>query len=203
MKAALLENYNRFVWTDVPLPKCGDTQVLIKVSYAGICGSDLHIYQGEFHPRTPIPFIPGHEFAGVIAKTGSAVHDLHEGDSLVIWGAGRIGQCILQAARTFTQARIFLVDIDEKRLINACEHIENVIPVNALDNDPAQVIMDMTDACGEFALALNALEKDQLKPQILISDIAAADQIQDIFTHIIKNPHEHLKVLLDFTGQDL
>ena len=70
MRAAQIKVYRQIGLEEVPVPKINDSQVLVKVNFASICGSDQHIYKGQFHPRTQLPLIPGHEFAGVIADTG-------------------------------------------------------------------------------------------------------------------------------------
>jgi len=62
---------------DVDTPEPGPDQVLIRVATAGLCGTDLHIYHGEYEANYPI--IPGHEFCGTVAALGSAVRDLHIG----------------------------------------------------------------------------------------------------------------------------
>lgn len=349
MKAAVLKSYGQFEWTNVPTPVCGDHQVLIKVSYAGICGSDLHVFQGEFHPRTPVPFVPGHEFAGTVAQVGGKVTacrpgdpvvadpivwcghcaacerghypactslelvgidfdggfaefvrveedqvyklpakvdprhaalvevlaigfhacqraQVQAGDTLAIWGGGRVGQCILQAARTITEAPIYLVDIDDARLDAAAKHYTHVIPINALQDDPVEAILKKTDrrgvdiafeavghalelertpepvvgcvhslraagtVCvlglsdhavplvmktliwkeakivtsrvshGEFGEAIEALQTGSLQPEVLISDVVPASEVQRAFEALIQDPQKHVKVLLDFTG---
>ncbi len=347
MKAAVLKSYGQFEWTDVPAPVCGDTQVLIKVSYAGICGSDLHVFQGEFHPRTPVPFIPGHEFAGTVAQVGNRVTvccpgdsvvadpivwcghcaacerghypactslklvgidfdggfaefvrvdqnqvyrlppqvdprhaalvevlaigfhacqraQVQAGDTLAIWGGGRVGQCILQAARTITAAPIYLVDIDEGRLDAAAQNYTHVIPINALRDDPVDAILGRTDrrgvdiafeavgharalertpepvvgcvnslraagtVCvlglsdhavplvmktliwkeakivtsrvshGEFGQAIDALQAGRLQPDVLISEVVPASDMQRAFETLMQDPQKHVKILLDF-----
>ena len=66
---------------DVAVPEIGTGEVLIEVKAAGICGTDLHIFQDEF-PYWP-PVILGHEFAGVIAEAGNDVADWKAGDRVV------------------------------------------------------------------------------------------------------------------------
>ncbi len=73
MKAAVLTAYNKVEWLDVPTPACKSGEVLIRVTYGSICGSDQHIHKGEFHPRTKTPMIMGHEFAGVFAEVARYV----------------------------------------------------------------------------------------------------------------------------------
>ena len=58
---------------DRPIPQCGSGEVLIRVSRASICGSDLHIYHGQLDCADSV--ILGHEFAGSIVKTAEDVHD--------------------------------------------------------------------------------------------------------------------------------
>jgi 2-desacetyl-2-hydroxyethyl bacteriochlorophyllide A dehydrogenase len=65
MKAAVLTDWKCIEMRDVPIPELGPEECLIKVQYAGICGSDLHIYEGH-HPTARKPLIPGHEFVGTI-----------------------------------------------------------------------------------------------------------------------------------------
>lgn len=67
MKAIVYLAPNCLQVKDVPLPTVPDGWVLVKVSYAGICGTDLNIYAGT-HPRAKAPLVLGHEFSGVIAK---------------------------------------------------------------------------------------------------------------------------------------
>ena len=67
------------------IPGVGEEEVLIQVKACGICGTDVHIYEGDKGAAevTP-PTILGHEFAGVIVKTGSRVTDFKEGDRVCI-----------------------------------------------------------------------------------------------------------------------
>ncbi len=231
MQAAVLESYGNFKWKTQSLPEMGETDVLIKVGYAGICGSDQHIFKGEFHPRTPVPFVPGHEFAGTVAEVGPAVSDfkpgdqvaidpiiwcgkcpacqrkhypactslkligvdmnggfgqyisvpqhtlykvdnaiparyaalvevlsigfhacsrakVSENDTVVIWGAGKVGQCILQAVRTKTSNTVILVDLLDKRLQRAKKYYEDVYTINARHEDPVKRIREITGGKG-------------------------------------------------------
>jgi 2-desacetyl-2-hydroxyethyl bacteriochlorophyllide A dehydrogenase len=66
MRAVVIEKPGQITVKDVPEPKPNKDEVVIAVRACGICGTDLHIADGEF-PPTPYPIVPGHEFAGVIA----------------------------------------------------------------------------------------------------------------------------------------
>ncbi len=231
MKAAVLTEYGRVEWKEIEKPGYTGEEVLIRVSLASICGSDQHIFTGEFHPRTKTPMIMGHEFAGVIEEVGEEVKGftpgdqvavdpiiwcgecpackigrypactnlkligvdldggftqyisvpasmlykvplsiparhaalvevlsigfhaknragVKEGDLLAIWGSGKVGLSILEAVRTVTRATVFMIDVLERRLAVGPAHYENVIPVNALREDPVQRILDETRGKG-------------------------------------------------------
>ncbi|MBI5008908.1 MAG: alcohol dehydrogenase catalytic domain-containing protein [Bacteroidia bacterium] len=231
MYAAVLEEYGRFNWKKVEQPRIAGNEVLVRVAYAGICGSDQHIFKGEFHPRTTVPFIPGHEFAGVIVATGSKVSnfktgdhvavdpiiwcgkcpaclrkhypacsslkllgvdvnggfgefinvpdhmlykvensiplqhaalvevlsigfhacrraDVQKDDTVVIWGAGKVGQSILQAVRTKTTNTVIMVDILDKRLDLAKAHYTDIFTINAAKENPVERVKEITGGKG-------------------------------------------------------
>lgn len=66
---------------DIPIPACGPGEVLVKVAYAGICGSDLHVFRkGMF--VTCVPVTMGHEFSGTVLETGAGVSGFSTGDNV-------------------------------------------------------------------------------------------------------------------------
>lgn len=67
MKAAVLTEWKKIEYKEVPTPQVGEEECLVKVKYAGVCGSDVHIFQGH-HPTAKAPVILGHEFVGVVEK---------------------------------------------------------------------------------------------------------------------------------------
>jgi len=231
MRAAVLTEYKKIEWRQVPVPAISESEVLIKVGYAGICGSDQHIFTGDFHPRTKTPMIPGHEFAGTIVKVGNNVKthkigdrvtvdpiipcgkcaacelkhypacsslkllgvDMNGGfaeyvtanesmlyklgpeisdrhaalvevlsigfhainraglkkdDTVAIYGSGRIGHCIAQAARTRTENTIFMVDILNNRLDMAKNAYDNIVSINSMETDPVSFIHEQTNGRG-------------------------------------------------------
>lgn len=81
MKAIVYEAARSFSYRDVAEPVIEDDEVLIRVRACGMCGTDLHIHEGEFGPRFPL--IPGHEFAGEIVSVGSRAGDWHVGNRVV------------------------------------------------------------------------------------------------------------------------
>ena len=65
MKALVLEEYNKLVYRDWPDPVIAPDEVLVQIKAAGICGSDVHGYDGSTGRRIP-PLIMGHEAAGEV-----------------------------------------------------------------------------------------------------------------------------------------
>lgn len=79
---------------EVPMPEPGDGEVLLKVSGAGICGSDLHAYRAspEYSWVRP-PVILGHEFSGTIVSVGPGAGRFRPGDRVVVIGIQGCGRC--------------------------------------------------------------------------------------------------------------
>jgi threonine dehydrogenase-like Zn-dependent dehydrogenase len=231
MNAAVLTSYKHVEWKSVDIPAISGNEVLIKVGYACICGSDQHVFLGEFHPRTSVPLIQGHEFAGTVVETGpdvknykkgdraavdpiiwcghcpackrqhypacttlklvgidldggfseymkvpetmlyrvtDKISDKHAalvevlsigfhacnrakvqaGDRIVIWGAGKVGQSILQAVRTKTRNTLIMVDILDARLAMAKKAYPDINIVNATKEDAIKRIMELTGGEG-------------------------------------------------------
>lgn len=345
MKAAILKKYNEISVGEKQDPSMAENEVLVKVQYASICGSDQHLYKGDFHPRTKLPFTPGHEFAGTVEQVGGTVEGFepgekvavdpiiwcgecdackHEhypaciklkllgidqdggfaqylsvppsmlykvpesvshqhaalvevysigfhscnragvkdGDSVAIFGGGKVGQCVMQAARTKTKAKMFVVDIIEGRLDIIRKSYPDVRTINAKVEDPVEVIKNETNGqgvdvafevvghhveipgqvnpvrgcvqsirgggvvCvlglgddpipivykeliwkeaqiiasrvshGEFAEAIEQLEKGNLKPDALISTVFPIDKIQEAFNLLDEHPDKYLKIML-------
>lgn len=93
MKAAVLEDVRKMVVRQIPDPKLEPHEVLLRVGAVGVCGTDLHLFQGHGNyntdgrgraiPLTEEPQILGHEFAGEILEVGREVTDLKPGDRVL------------------------------------------------------------------------------------------------------------------------
>src|SRR3954465_4864351 len=108
------------VLRDVPVPSCGPSDALIRVQYAGVCGTDLHIWEWDSWAsgRLKPPVIVGHEFAGAIAQLGAeadaagllAVGDLVTAEGHIV--CGHCLQCRLGAGHLCRRTQIIGVDRD-------------------------------------------------------------------------------------------
>jgi len=92
MKALLLSEYRRLEIADLPAPSAGAGEVLIRVGACGICGSDVHGYDGSSGRRIP-PIVMGHEAAGRVAAVGAGVTGLAEGDRVTFDSTIYCGAC--------------------------------------------------------------------------------------------------------------
>ena len=92
MKSLLLSEYNHLEIADMPLPAVAPDEVLVRVEACGICGSDVHGYDGSSGRRIP-PIVMGHEAAGTVAAVGSSVHGYAEGDRVTFDSTVYCGHC--------------------------------------------------------------------------------------------------------------
>lgn len=82
MRAARIVHPNHLEVVDLPDPEPEPTEVLIRVRASGICGTDIHIFRGEYLGGYPV--IPGHEFAGVVEAVGATVTRFKIGDRVAV-----------------------------------------------------------------------------------------------------------------------
>jgi L-iditol 2-dehydrogenase len=92
MKALLLTEYSKLEMADLPIPQPAAQEVLIRVEACGICGSDVHGYDGSSGRRIP-PIVMGHEAAGTIESVGSGVSDYKKGDRVTFDSTIYCGEC--------------------------------------------------------------------------------------------------------------
>lgn len=93
-KAIFLMDDRKMKMDVVDMPKCGSNEVIIKMEYCGVCGSDVHNYQhGEPNFPDMYPFILGHECAGTITQTGESVTNLKPGDKVAVEPGITCGKC--------------------------------------------------------------------------------------------------------------
>jgi L-iditol 2-dehydrogenase len=92
MKALLLSEYNHLEVKDLPCPTPNSDELLIQVSACGVCGSDVHGYDGSTGRRIP-PIVMGHEAAGIVAAVGANVDRFRPGDRVTFDSTIYCGAC--------------------------------------------------------------------------------------------------------------
>lgn len=92
MRAVVAEAPHQVRVKDVPIPQPGQGEVLVAVEACGICGTDLHIAEGQYQPIS-YPVILGHEFVGTVVALGPGVDGLAEGATVVVDPSLYCGQC--------------------------------------------------------------------------------------------------------------
>jgi L-iditol 2-dehydrogenase len=92
MKALLLSQYKQLSVMDLPDPVPGPGEVLVRVAACGICGSDVHGYDGSSGRRIP-PIVMGHEAAGVVGAVGEGVAAYRVGDRVTFDSTVYCGEC--------------------------------------------------------------------------------------------------------------
>jgi threonine dehydrogenase-like Zn-dependent dehydrogenase len=144
MKAAVIREYGTINTEEVKKPLLLDNNVLIKVKYASICGSDQHIFKGEFHPRTKLPLIPGHEFAGVVEEVGKNVSNISPGDKVtvdpIIW-CGTCAACKVGHYPACTSLKLVGVDLDGgfAEYVSVSSHMVFKVPEHISDEHAALI----------------------------------------------------------------
>ena len=81
MKAVVYDAPRSFSYREVADPKLAPNEALLRIDACGLCGTDLHIHEGEFGPRFPL--IPGHEFTGTVVELGAEARGLQIGQRVV------------------------------------------------------------------------------------------------------------------------
>lgn len=95
MKVAIMTDLKKIEFTEREIPKPKNDEVLVKLEYIGVCGSDLHYYEhgaiGNFIVKTP--FVLGHECSGTVVEIGEKVKHLKVGDRVALEPGKTCGEC--------------------------------------------------------------------------------------------------------------
>jgi propanol-preferring alcohol dehydrogenase len=95
MQAAVVEKFGQpLMVKEVPVPTPGPGQALVQIIATGVCHTDLHAAEGDWPVKPTVPFIPGHEGAGIVVALGSGVTNLKLGDRVgIAWLHSACGHC--------------------------------------------------------------------------------------------------------------
>ncbi|RLA83241.1 MAG: alcohol dehydrogenase, partial [Deltaproteobacteria bacterium] len=92
MRQAVMVEPGKIEFGDVPEPKAGEGQILMRIKRIGVCGSDIHVNKGK-HPFTSYPIIQGHEFSAVVEAVGPGVDNVKVGQKVTARPQVVCGKC--------------------------------------------------------------------------------------------------------------
>lgn len=159
MHAAIYEAPRTLVFKEweKPCPKSGEA--LIKVSYAGICGSDMLIYNGN-HPRAEAPLVLGHEFSGVIEEINGHAENLKPGDRVVVdplLSCGRCEACRSGNYHVCQTLGLLGIDQDGGFAEYATASIDKIYKI------PAELELDVAALVEPVAVAVHAVRRSSVQ----------------------------------------
>lgn len=159
MKAALFPEKGKIELTQRNVPEIGEGEALVEVKYAGICGSDVHVWQGH-HATATYPRIPGHEFSGVLVEAkGTLRAGIEIGDNVVvqpIWTCGMCEPCITGHDNVCSKLNIFGIHQD------GCFAQYIRVPVRKIYKLPDGVSLKMGALTEPLAVAVHDVNRSGL-----------------------------------------
>ena len=183
MKAGIIYDDREIRLGDAPDPRTGPHEVLVASSTAGICGTDLHVYRGEFHARVTYPAILGHEFGGIVQEVGRNVEGLKVGDRVVvdpIISCHRCPACLsghLNACRTL---RLLGIDLDG----GFGQYV--AVPADRIYPLPDEIPMAHVPMVEMYGLGHHVLQRGQVQPGESVAILGAGKlglAVLDVLCH--------------------
>jgi L-iditol 2-dehydrogenase len=158
MRALVLTAYKRLELTELPPPEVGEDEVLVRVGACGICGSDVHGYDGSSGRRIP-PLVMGHEAAGTVERVGSRVSGLGPGDRVTLDSTvycGRCAFCRSGRANLCDERRVLGVSCGEYRR-HGCFAEYVAVPARGAHRLPEDLPLEQAALVEPVAVAVHAV----------------------------------------------
>jgi L-iditol 2-dehydrogenase len=165
MKALVLSEYRRLAVTDVATPKPQAGELLLRVAACGICGSDVHGYDGSSGRRIP-PIVMGHEAAGVVAAIGEGVTGFSEGDRVTLDSTvycGECANCVRGDINLCDRREVLGVSCDDYRRAGAFAEFVSV-PARIIHKLPDRLAFEDAALLEAVAVALHAVSLATIAP---------------------------------------
>src|SRR6202790_3236690 len=166
MKVLLLSRYRHLEVADLPVPTPQRDEVLIRVAACGICGSDVHGYDGSSGRRIP-PIVMGHEAAGTVAALGEDVKDLAEGDRVTFDSTiycGACDYCLRGEVNLCDRRQVLGVSCSEYRRAGAFAEFV-AVPSRTLYRLPDSLSFVDAAMLEAVAVAIHAVSLTQILPK--------------------------------------
>ena len=158
MKAAQYFSTENIKISDVQKPDIVEGEALIKVSYTGVCGTDMMIYSGK-HPRAVSPLIMGHEFSGVIENI-KGNSNFKKGDCVTVEPTISCGQCKACLSGSYhvcENLKLIGIDMDG----GFAEYVR--VPIHRLHIVPDNLSMELAALAEPLAVAVHTVRRSTLK----------------------------------------
>ncbi|MHB1022677.1 MAG: galactitol-1-phosphate 5-dehydrogenase [Acidobacteriaceae bacterium] len=159
MKSLVLTEYNHLEVVELPVPAVGSDEVLVAVEACGICGSDVHGYDGSSGRRIP-PIVMGHEAAGTVAALGANVQGLTKGDRVIFDSTvfcGHCEYCLRGEVNLCENRQVIGVSCGEYRRAGAfAEYV--VVPKHILYRLPETITFAEASTLEAVSVALHAIK---------------------------------------------
>ena len=157
MKSIVYQSAQAVTVEEKSLPEIGPGEVLIKVAYVGVCGSDMNIYVGV-HPRAKAPLIMGHEFSGTIVAGHPT---LPKGTPVTVYpllSCGHCEPCLNGYAHVCNTLRLIGIDCDGAMAEYVKVPVDKVMPI------PATLSMKLGAFLEPLAVGVHAVRRSGYKP---------------------------------------
>lgn len=166
MKALLLSQYKKLELVDVPVPTPGPDEILVRVAACGICGSDVHGYDGSSGRRIP-PLVMGHEAAGIIASVGDRIKKFNQGDRVTFDSTIYCGECAFcrrGEVNLCDRREVLGVSCGDYRRAGAFAEFV-VVPARIAYHLPANLSFPEAALLEAVSVALHAVSLVSIKPE--------------------------------------
>ncbi len=158
MKCAVLYSPFDLRLEERPIPEITHHEILIKVKVAGICGSDVHFFDGS-HPYRNYPRIHGHELSGIVEKIGEEVENVNAGDHIVVEPliyCGKCYPCRIGKYNCCVNLQVIGAHVDG----GFAEYLK--IPAHLAHKIPAELPFDLAATCEPYSIGYHSTHRAQV-----------------------------------------
>jgi 2-desacetyl-2-hydroxyethyl bacteriochlorophyllide A dehydrogenase len=191
MLASVFNGNKNIVLTDYPLRALEKNELLIKVAFCGVCGTDRHIYEGK--ASSSIPVILGHEYAGIIVEKSDSDSKLNIGDKVAIDPNIYCGHC----------------DYCRKGMVNFCENLKalgvtmnggfaeySIVPVSQAYLLPSDFDLSIAAFSEPLSCCLRGIEQADIKPGNTVV-IIGGGSIGLLMVQLVRNSGASIIILVE------
>lgn len=203
MKALLMEAIAQLSYVDVPLPECGDQDVLVRIMACAICGSDVHGWDGSSGRRLP-PIIMGHEASGIVERVGRDVSKVRPGDRVTFDSMVFCGSCSqCRSGRTNLCENLSVLGVTFRGRNRAGAYAEYAaVPEQIVYRLPAGVPFIDAALTEPLSVAWHAARRFPLEPEAAVM-VVGTGIIGSLLVKVLKQMGQRRIVAVDISPSKL